>query len=137
MFKSNNLELKTDFPDAIMLEADQKLIKRVISNFITNAIKYTPENQKICLVAKETDDKVYFELINRGVEIDKEDLDNIWIPFYRVEHTEKRQLDSKGSGIGLYLVSEILKAHGAEFGIVNVKDGVKAFFSINKTIDVK
>ena len=64
----------------------------------------------------------------------KEDLLNIWIPFFRVENATQRQLSSKGSGIGLYLVSEILKAHNADYSITNVKNGVKASFSINKTI---
>ena len=64
------------------------------------------------------------------------DLLNIWIPFFRVENATQRQLSSKGSGIGLYLVSEILKAHNADYSITNVKNGVKASFSINKTISV-
>lgn len=134
VFKSNNLELSVDIPESIMLEADHKLIKRVLSNFITNAIKYTPDKQKICLKTFEKDNVIYFELINKGVQIDEEDLKNIWMPFFRIEHTEKRQLSSKGSGIGLYLVSEILKAHGADFGILNVQDGVKAYFSIKKHV---
>ena len=117
-----------------MVEADNKLIKRVISNFVTNAIKYTPENSNIEVLLKQTKRKVYFELINYGVNISKEDLLNIWIPFFRVENATQRQLSSKGSGIGLYLVSEILKAHNADYSITNVKNGVKASFSINKTI---
>ena len=134
VFKSNNLKVTTTIPESVMVEADNKLIKRVISNFVTNAIKYTPENSNIEVLLKQTKRKVYFELINYGVNISKEDLLNIWIPFFRVENATQRQLSSKGSGIGLYLVSEILKAHNADYSITNVKNGVKASFSINKTI---
>ena len=134
VFKSNNLKVTTTIPESVMVEADNKLIKRVISNFVTNAIKYTPENSNIEVLLKQTKRKVYFELINYGVNISKEDLLNIWIPFFRVENATQRQLSSKGSGIGLYLVSEILKAHNADYSITNVENGVKASFSINKTI---
>jgi two-component system sensor histidine kinase VanS len=136
VFKSNNLNLELNIGESIFVEADFKLIKRVISNFITNAIKYTPNNEKISVTLKENDDFVCFELINYGININEIDLQNIWMPFYRVEHTEKRVLGSKGSGIGLYLVSEILKAHEAEYGIENFKNGVKAHFTIKKRVDL-
>ena len=74
VFKSNNLKVTTTIPESVMVEADNKLIKRVISNFVTNAIKYTPENSNIEVLLKQTKRKVYFELINYGVNISKEDL---------------------------------------------------------------
>lgn len=135
VFESNNLNLELNVPDYVMVEADRKLIKRVISNFITNAIKYTPENEKIKISLVDEIDTVYFELINHGSKIAEKELENIWMPFFRIEQTQSRRLDSKGSGIGLYLVSEILKAHQAEFGIENCNNGVKAFFRINKKVD--
>ena len=75
------------------------------------------------------------KLINYGVHIEEVDLENIWIPFFRSSKAETLKLRSKGSGIGLYLVSEILKAHNSEFGINNIENGVKAYFYINKKVD--
>jgi len=135
VIKSLNFELDLNIGENIVVEADMKLIKRVISNFITNALKYSPEGQKIYVEVSEDKNRAYFELVNYGAKIDKADLENIWIPFFRTNKSEPQKLETKGSGIGLYLVSEILKAHECTFGIENVKKGVKAYFYINKKVE--
>jgi signal transduction histidine kinase len=130
-----DFKMDINLQDDVFVEADHKLIKRVISNFLTNAIKYTPHGEKIYIEVSEKNGKIYFELTNYGVKIDKNEIDKIWLPFYRLEQEDTSRVKSKGSGIGLYLVSEILKAHNAEYSIANVKNGVKAFFSLNKKIE--
>lgn len=133
IIKKYELNLELNIKDNVIIEADNKLINRAISNFFTNAIKYTPENQKIYIEVSETDEKAYFEITNFGTKIKKEDLDKIWIPFFRGQKPfENERLKNRGTGIGLYLVSEILKAHNCEFGLKNTKNGVTAFFYINK-----
>ena len=127
-----NLEVDLNVTDEVFVEGDEKLIKRVISNFLTNAIKYTPIGGKMYLEVSEDKDRVYFELTNYGTSINDAEIDKIWLPFYRISHEDTNPVKAKGSGIGLYLVSEILKAHNAEFGIKNVKNGVKAYFYMNK-----
>lgn len=130
-----NLIVDANLQDDVFVEADHKLLKRVISNFMTNAIKYTPENGELYIEVSEHQDHVYFELTNYGVEINEQELEKIWLPFYRIEVENLPRSRTKGSGIGLYLVSEVLKAHKAEYGIVNVKNGVKAFFRLQKKVD--
>lgn len=136
IIKSYNFNLEVNIPDKVIIEADKKLINRVISNYFTNAIKYTNEGERIYLEVYEDEDRAYFELTNYGVTIKEEELENIWTPFYRANNkTETPKLKTKGTGIGLYLVSEILKAHNSEFGIHNVENGVKAYFYINKKVE--
>ena len=132
ILKKHNLSLELNLNTQIHVEADMKLIKRVISNFFTNAIRYTPDGEKIYIEVSELDDSIYFELTNHGTIIPEDDLESIWIPFFRGQTAANQKLKTKGSGIGLYLVSEILKAHEAEYGIVNIENGVKAFFKLNK-----
>ncbi len=135
MIKKYNFVLDIDIPKTINIEADKKLIQRVISNYFTNAIKYTSEGERIHIKVSEDENRAYFELTNYGVNIPQDDLDNIWIPFFRATTPEDTRLKTKGTGIGLYLVSEILKAHNSEFGIINIENGVKAYFYINKKVD--
>lgn len=130
--KKHNLKLDLNLDKNVIVEADLKLIKRVISNFFTNAIKYTPEGNKVYIEVSKREDDIYFELTNYGTQINQNDLDNIWMPFFRAPNYDNNRLPTKGSGIGLYLVSEILKAHGASYGISNIENGVKAFFIIKK-----
>ena len=136
VLKKHNLELVTEITKSVMIEADNKLISRCISNFFTNAIRYTPDSGKIKVKVSNRGESAYFELINYGVTIPEDDLENIWIPFFRGQNNSPNQrLRTKGSGIGLYLVSEILKAHKAEFDISNIRNGVKAYFKIQKKAD--
>lgn len=136
IIKQHNLIIKLDVTEDVYIEADNKLIKRVLSNFFTNAIKYTPENEEIEITISETKDQAYFELTNYGAKIDPANLENIWMPFFRGEETSTNdRLKTKGTGIGLYLVSEILKAHNCKFGIENVENGVKSYFYINKKVE--
>ncbi len=128
-------KLDLDIPDKVVIEADRKLITRVISNFFTNAIKYTEEGEKISIKIIEGKNRVYFELINFGANINEQDLENIWMPFFRTDKSSEPRLKTRGTGVGLYLVSEILKAHNCEFGIENIDKGVKAYFYINKKVE--
>ncbi len=130
-----NFKLDVEIPKKVMIEADKKLIHSVISNFFTNAIKYTKEGEKIKIKIIQNEDQAYFELTNYGINIKDDDLENIWIPFFRADNSSPSRLKTKGTGIGLYLVSEILKAHDCEFGIRNIKNGVKAYFYINKKVE--
>ncbi|MBN2604241.1 MAG: HAMP domain-containing histidine kinase [Bacilli bacterium] len=134
IIKQYELIVETNIKDNTLIEADQKLISRVISNFFTNAVKYTPEGQRISVVVEEIENSIYFELTNYGVTIKEEDLKSVWMPFFRGQRDNLEQrLKTKGTGIGLYLVSEILKAHNCEFGINNVINGVRVYFYISKT----
>lgn len=128
-----NFTIHCNIDENTYIEADVKLIKRVISNFITNAIKYTPEGQDIYIQVSQTENEAYFELTNYGTSISSTDLTNVWLPFYRLEQEDTTKRKTKGSGIGLYLVSEILKAHQAEYGMISESNYVKAYFKINKT----
>ena len=130
--KKHKLTLELNLDENVFIEADYKLIKRVLSNFFTNAIKYTPEGQKIYIEVSEKSDHYYFELTNYGVQIKDSDLENIWMPFFRTSDYANNRLPTKGSGIGLYLVSEVLKAHRSDYGIKNIDNGVKAYFTIKK-----
>jgi len=135
IIKKYRFNLEVNIPEKLIIEADKKLIHRVISNYFTNALKYTKEGERICINITEDADKGYFELTNYGVNINEEDLENIWIPFFRTSRPKEPRIKIKGTGIGLYLVSEILKAHNSEFGIENIENGVKAYFYINKKVE--
>lgn len=128
----NKLDLVVNIHEQVFVEADQNLIKQVISNYMTNAIKYTPKGEIIYLEVSESRNEAYFELTNHGVTIDEEELKKIWLPFYRIKHETLDSKTPKGSGIGLYLVNEILTAHDAKFGIENTENGVKSWFALKK-----
>jgi signal transduction histidine kinase len=125
-------EVSQNIDKEVFIEADQKLIKRVISNFITNAIKYTPVGEKIIINVSQDKNNAYFEITNYGISITESELKNVWLPFYRIEQEDAKRQKTKGSGVGLYLVSEILKAHKADYGMESKNNYVKVYFKIRK-----
>jgi len=130
VISQENFNYVESIQDSILIKAEPKLIKRVLSNFMTNALKYTPYGETIEVNLKQTNEEITFEIINYGTQIDEAILDNIWAPFYRGPNDQIERATTPGSGIGLYLVSEILKAHEFDFGIKNIPKGIRAFIII-------
>src|SRR5699024_5909564 len=112
-----NLTLHTDIEVPALVLGDSRLLSKVIGNLISNAIFYSPPDNDIYIAAKTQSGKFRFGIENTGVHIPNEDLSKIFEPFYRVDHSRSRQ--TGGSGLGLYIVQEILKQHGSECNVTN------------------
>lgn len=90
-------------------------LEQVIINLISNAIKYSPQQKKVEIIGRETDDhQFYFGIKDFGIGISKENQQDIFNKFYRVSETSSH---AQGLGIGLYICSEILARHNADFGV--------------------
>ena len=68
-------------------------------------------------------------LFNTGKHIPEEDIDNIWIKFYKVDKARTREYG--GNGIGLSIVKAIMDAYGKECGVNNVDGGVEFWFDLD------
>ena len=130
VISQENFHYKESIEDNISISADPKLLKRVLSNFMTNALKYTPFGETIEVNLTQDKQGITFEIINYGTHINESILNDIWAPFYRGPTDQIERSGSTGSGIGLYLVSEILKAHKFDFGINNIDNGIRAYIQI-------
>ncbi|MCU5582965.1 HAMP domain-containing histidine kinase [Bacillus toyonensis] len=107
-------------------------IEQVITNFITNAIRYTPEHENIIISTIEENERVKVCIENKGAHIAPEHLEKIWDRFYRGDTS--RQRSKGGTGLGLAISKNILDLHGVEYGVLNTKDGVLFFFYLNKDV---
>jgi two-component system, OmpR family, sensor histidine kinase VanS len=126
------LELSIEADRNVSVMASPKFMGMVISNILTNAIKYTPNNNKIDIKIHSIKDKIEYRVTNYGTTIPEELLENIWEPFFRVDESRTKNTKSKGTGLGLYIVAETLKAHRFDYGIENVKNGVSIWFTAKK-----
>lgn len=111
----------------LTIDADLELITEVFENLINNAIKYT-NNGFINILNNSANNQLYF--IDSGVGIKKENLQNIFERFYRVD--KSRNVKSGGLGLGLAIVREIVEAHGWN---ISAMSPLKDFFDTN--IEVK
>jgi len=110
--------------------ANEFRIEQVVVNFLTNAIRYTPEQESILITTSEDQDTVKICIENKGASIPDEQLEKIWDRFYRGEPSRKRS--TGGTGLGLAISKKILEMHGVPYGVTNTPDGVMFYFHLNK-----
>ncbi|PFM63455.1 two-component sensor histidine kinase [Bacillus cereus] len=123
--ESKGIHMQVDFnTDNSIVYADINKMRMVFQNLISNAIKYTT-NQNIKITLEEKNDVVYFQVQN-GIDTEGiKDIDKIWEPFYVLESS--RSKEKSGTGLGLAIVKSILERHGFEYG-VSVEDGEIQFY---------
>ena len=98
--------------EEIKVIADKARITQVISNLLTNAIKYTNYNGNILISVSQEEEFVVLEIIDNGIGIQKEELPYIFERLYRTD--KSRNSATGGSGIGLTIVKSIVTAHGGK-----------------------
>ncbi len=110
--KNKDIRIETELSPLYPIEFDLELIKRVISNLVENAIKYSGEGSTIEIKTWDDEKWVTIEIKDNGVGIPGEDIDHIFEKFYRVKNDASHSI--KGSGLGLYLVKYFVELHGGQ-----------------------
>lgn len=132
-FKEKNLSLNFNSNDRLSyVIGDSLRIEQVIKNFITNTIRYTPENGAVNIDVIDEKQNIKVEIENEGVHLDKDELSKIWEKFYKVDKSRLR--DVGGIGLGLSIVKNILGLHKSSFGVLNTEKGTKFYFTLKKSI---
>ena len=123
----HGITLTLEAPDApLNFEVDSLKMSQVMRNLLNNAINHSPENQEIFIRLIPKENNCLVEVANPGAPIPEEDRAIIWERYQRSQHQSGRRL---GTGIGLSIVSTILKAHDMPYG-VDCKDGYNIFWFI-------
>lgn len=91
--------------------ADVERLEQVVINLLTNAIKYSPDAKLVTVNADVRQNQVIITVKDEGIGIAPEDMDKIFTRFFRVQGLSS---NFPGSGVGLYISSEIVKQHGGD-----------------------
>ena len=113
--KAFDKNISIDFENTntpVMVYADYEKIQRVIYNLLDNAIKFTNKNGKIILKAEELDQKAYISIIDNGIGVKEDEQARVFDRLYKADSS--RGMDKTGSGLGLSIVKEFIKAHNEE-----------------------
>ena len=133
MEKENvRLEMNIKQDDILQVYADDFYIDQVLTNFITNAIKYSTEinGEKVVKIENQIiGNKVRVKIFNTFEQFKEEEMSRIWNRFYKID--ESRNRDKGGSGIGLALVKAIMNNYGNKYGVRNAAGGVEFFFELD------
>ena len=107
-----------------VIYADLNKMGMVFQNLISNAIKYTT-NQNIKIILEDRNKSVYFQIENEINAEQIQDIEKIWEPFYVLDSS--RSKEKSGTGLGLAIVKSILERHGFDYG-VSTKEGEIRFY---------
>ncbi len=100
-----NIVIEHNFSKDYYINSDNYLVSIIVSNLISNAIKYSKSNGKILIHISKKKSKTICSISDTGIGIATEDLDKIFNPFYRSDATSNPNI--KGSGLGLSIVKKI------------------------------
>ncbi len=143
LIAGKDLQIQLDAPPSALISGNKLLMEKVFSNLMGNAIKYSPQGASIRISVRMKQEQIEreqmqqeqmereqmeFSVENTGAHIPEDSLPRLFDPFYRVEQSRSRK--TGGSGLGLYIVQEILHQHGSQCTVCNTQAGVRFSFMI-------
>ncbi len=115
-----HIKLSASLPEDLFVLADKDQLEIIFRNLISNAIKFTHEGGNVHISAKEVGLSVEFKIIDSGIGIPEEDLQNLFKPGRQISRPGTQ--NEKGTGIGLFITSEMIAANGGKIKIESKKD---------------
>lgn len=94
---------------------DRTRIMQVMTNFVSNAVKYAGENKYVDIRLTKGNKKVTFHCIDHGVGIPAEEIGHVWDKYYRTSANHARRIE--GTGLGLAIAKSIMNLHNAKYGV--------------------
>ncbi len=124
--ESTKHKIKILETESITIRADRERIVQVLTNLLTNAVKYSPDSEDVLVRLKRTDTEVTVSVQDFGIGIPAEQIDRIFEKLYQVP--ELRDKSYPGLGLGLYISKEIITSHHGKIWVESKKGTGSTFF---------
>ncbi len=118
--------------DPVYVWADEFKIEQVVTNYISNAMNHCEYDRIIEVKLHQEEDHVRVSVFNTGNPIPEEELDKIWLKFYKVDKARTREYG--GSGIGLSIVKAVMDSMHRSCGVRNYENGVEFWFDVDNQV---
>ena len=115
MEDSEGYHFELNSPARFIVNGDEDKIKQVISNLVTNAMKFCGEDKTVIVTLKKRGRMVLCRVEDHGIGIAPSELGHVWERYYKSSSNMVRS--AEGSGLGLSIVKEILTLHKVDFGV--------------------
>lgn len=133
--------MESDYPDwngtykeenyvSSCVTGDYEVLRRGLYNYVKNAVRYGKKDGLILIKAWEDEKKIFFSVFNEGSTIPREEMENIWNVFYKINPARTR--DQKSFGIGLSIAKQAALSHGGNVQVRNVGNGVEFELFVKK-----
>jgi signal transduction histidine kinase len=119
--------------DEVEITADEDLLSQVWINLLSNSIKFTPQQGRICIHLGCEDNQITFHIEDTGIGISEEEQAHVFERFYKADKARHRT-DQGGSGLGLSIVQKIIAMH---HGTIRVESMLDAGTTFVVTLPVK
>lgn len=127
--EQNQIELEYEDKGPMYVWADEFKTEEVLTNYLSNAIHHAAGEKKIVITTKEKEGVIRTCVFNTGSQIPEEEIESIWIKFYKVDKARTREYG--GNGIGLSIVKAIMDSFHKECGVINKENGVEFWFELD------
>lgn len=127
--EGKNAKIQLVPSDSIYVWADEYMIEEVVTNFVSNAINHVAEDSTISVSVVQNEGVARISVFNEGEQIAEEEMDKIWVKFYKIDKARTREYG--GSGIGLSIVKAIMDSHNQLCGVKNRENGVEFWFELD------
>ena len=134
LIKQKDIRVQFEYTEPAEVWADEYMMEEVVTNYLTNAIHHAAMEKVIDIRVIHQGKNVRVSVFNTGSPIPEEDIDKIWIKFYKVDKARTREYG--GSGIGLSIVKAIMESHNQPFGVINHANGVEFWFELEANIEI-
>ena len=125
--RAKNVDITIKESKVVIAEIDEVLITMAIGNIVENAVKYNKPGGFVTLLVTSDTRDVTISITDTGIGIPKEDLNNVFDRFYRVDKTRSRE--TGGTGLGLSISKNIVNMHDGDI-FVNSETGIGTVFKI-------
>jgi signal transduction histidine kinase len=132
--EQNEVKIVFRESEPVYVWGDEFKVEEVVTNFLSNAIHYAEGKKQIEIFYTTHDNLLRVSVFNTGNLIPEEELDKIWIKFYKVDKARTRAYG--GSGIGLSIVKAIMDSFHRECGVINHTDGVEFWMELENELSV-
>lgn len=128
LMEQKGIRLELGNSEEAWVWGDEFKVEEVITNYMSNAINHADGEKLIRVFYTRSEDKLRVSVFNTGQPIPEEDIEKIWVKFYKVDKARTREYG--GSGIGLSIVKAIMDSFHQRCGVINHEDGVEFWMEL-------
>lgn len=132
MAQKKGISCVSTLDDTVEIFADRQLIKQVIINLMSNAIKFSHDGEKVTFIHRHKKDKELFGVLDNGHGIPNDKIGTLFDPFTQIREHQNEAI--KGTGLGLSIVRKIIELHDGELWVESVEgQGSQFYFTVSNS----